>query len=77
VGALGKGDEFGLGADASYSILEIAQMFGSEIKMQPEVKGNRMGAKLDVTKSHALGWRAKRWVADYIRSVVGKNADPL
>ncbi len=73
VGEKGKGDEFGLGADESYSILEIARMFGSEFEMQPEVKGNRMGAKLDVTKSHALGWRAKRQVTDYIQSIAGKN----
>ena len=69
VGEKGKGDEFGLGADKSYSILEIAQMFGSEIEMMPEVKGNRMGAKLDVTKSHGLGWSAKRKVTDYIRNI--------
>lgn len=69
VGEKGEGDEFGLGASESYTILEIAQMFGSEIEMKPETKGNRMGAKLDVAKSHALGWCAKRRVADYIQSI--------
>jgi len=76
VGAKGQGDEFGLGAEESYSILEIAQMFGPEIEMRPEVKGNRMEAKLDVTKSHALGWRAKRRVADYIESVRRSDTTP-
>ncbi len=69
VGAKGEGDEFGLGAEESYSILDIAKMFGGKIEMRPEVKGNRMSAKLDATKSHALGWRAKNRVEDYIRSV--------
>ncbi len=69
VGRNGEGDEFGLGADASYSILEVAQMFGSQVEMRPEVQGNRMGAKLDLTKAQALGWRAKKRVADYIESV--------
>ena len=72
VGEKGEGDEFGFGAEESYSVLEIAQMFGSEVEIRPEVAGNRMGAKLDVTKSHALGWRAKRRVSDYIEGV--KNA---
>jgi UDP-glucose 4-epimerase len=67
VGEKGRGDEFGLGAEKTYSILEIAEMFDSPIEMRPEVKGNRMTAKLDATKSHAIGWRAKRDVAEYIR----------
>lgn len=66
VGEKGEGDEFGLGADESYSVLEVARMFGGEIDMLPERKGNRMSAKLDATKSKALGWEAKRKLADYI-----------
>ena len=62
----GMGDEFGLGAEESYSILDIARMFGGEVLMLPEVPGNRMSAKLDATKSHALGWSAKRKIAEYI-----------
>ena len=71
VGEKGAGDEFGLGAEESFSILEIAQMFGAEVEMSPETKGNRMGARLDFTKAHALGWRAKRRVAEYIQEMVG------
>ncbi len=71
VGEKGVGDEFGLGAEESYSILEIAELFGAPIEMLPEKQGNRMSAKLDATKSHALGWRAKRRVADYIQTIVG------
>lgn len=69
VGEKGEGDEFGFGAEESYTVLEIARMFGSHIEMGPEVQGNRMAAKLDVTKSHALGWRAQRRIEDYIREV--------
>ncbi len=35
-----------------------------------------MGAKLDVTKSHALGWRAHRRVSDYIEDVSGTSSLP-
>jgi UDP-glucose 4-epimerase len=66
VGERGEGDEFGLGADESYSILEIARMYGGQIVMRPESAGNRMGTKLDVTKSRGLGWHAFKKVADYI-----------
>jgi UDP-glucose 4-epimerase len=68
VAANGEGDEFGLGATDEYSILEVAQMFGGEVNMLPERQGNRMTAKLDATKSHALGWKARRTLADYIKS---------
>ena len=42
VGENGYGDEFGIGSDEAFSILEVAQMFGGEIKMLPERRGNRM-----------------------------------
>lgn len=73
VGEKGEGDDFGLGASESYAILDIAKMFGAKIEMRPEAKGNRMGAKLDVTKSQALGWRAKRRLEDYVREVIQKG----
>jgi UDP-glucose 4-epimerase len=70
IGEHGEGDEFGLGAGESFSILEIAEMFGSPIVMQPEARGNRMTAKLDVTKSTALGWSATNSVRGYIAQIV-------
>ena len=70
VGDKGEGDEFGLGSDESYSILELAKLFGSDIEMQPEVPGNRMSAVLDTTKSHAIGWRATHTLKEYIAKVV-------
>ena len=66
VGEKGEGDEFGLGAEESFSILEVAHLFGGPIEMGPEVAGNRMDATLDTTKSHAIGWRAKHKLVDYI-----------
>lgn len=67
IGHKGEGDEFGLGAEEDFSILEVAQMFNVPIELAPERRGNRMTAKLDATKSHALGWRAARRLPDYIR----------
>ncbi len=74
VGENGEGDEFGLGADESYSILEVAEMFGGEVKILPERKGNRMSAKLDTTRSkHELGWTAKKKLSEYIKELLNND----
>lgn len=66
VGENGYGDEFGIGSDEAFSILEVAQMFGGEIKMLPERRGNRMGAEVMTEKTKALGWVANKKLSDYI-----------
>ena len=68
VGEKGEGDEFGLGAPESFSILEVAKLFGGEVQMMPEVKGNRMDGLVDTTKSRAIGWQPQRTLAEYIRA---------
>lgn len=70
VGERGLGDEFGLGAEKSYSILEIAEMFDVKLEMLPERKGNRNNASLDATKSHSLGWKVEYDVRDYIEEII-------
>ena len=70
VGEKGDGDEFGLGAKESYSILEIANMFGGKVEMRPEVAGNRMDSELDSFKAEFIGWRPKIKLIDYIREVI-------
>lgn len=70
IGEIGSGDEFGLGAEETHTIVQIAEFFGGPITMIPNRAGNRMSAKLDASKSHALGWRAKKRVGDYIHEVI-------
>ncbi len=66
VGENGYGDEFGIGSDEAFSILEVAQMFGGTIDMLPERRGNRMTAEVICDKTKALGWGPRRKLADYI-----------
>lgn len=66
VGENGYGDEFGIGSPESYTVLEIAQMFGGEIQMLPERKGNRMTADVVTAKTEALGWSAQRSIREYL-----------
>lgn len=66
VGENGYGDNFGIGSPESFSILEVAELFGGKIEMLPERKGNRMTADVITDKTHALGWFPKRKLIDYI-----------
>ncbi len=69
VGENGSGDEYGLGNEKAYSIFDVATMFGfgSDVVLFPSRSGNRMTSRLDTSKVSALGWRAKRELAAYIR----------
>jgi UDP-glucose 4-epimerase len=58
--------EFQIGAAESYSVLEVAQMFGGRVEMLPERPGNRIDSTIDTSAVSALGWRQKRRLADYI-----------
>ena len=66
VGENGYGNEFGIGSPEAYSIKEIAQMFGGEIIMLPERKGNRMTADVVTLKTEVLGWKPTRTIKEYI-----------
>lgn len=66
VGENGYGDEFGIGSPEAYSILDIANMYGGEVIMLPERKGNRMTADVISAKTEALGWSPKRTIKDHI-----------
>jgi UDP-glucose 4-epimerase len=66
VGENGHGDEYGIGHPDSYTVLEIAQMFGGEIEMLRKRPGNRMSADVITDKTIALGWKARMNIEDYI-----------
>lgn len=71
VGERGEGDDYGLGSEEGYSILDIAKAFGGEVVMLPERKGNRMGSAIDVRRAkNELGWQAEKRVIDHIKEFV-------
>lgn len=76
VGESGVGDDFGLGDSRAYSILEVAEMFGGDIVMGPEVAGNRMSADIDTSKTRLLGWAPTRALIDYIGKTPGAKTKP-
>lgn len=77
VGENGHGDEYGLGRERGFSILEVAKLFlpagrqaAGEIVMLPERVGNRMTSALDAKKTISLGWKPKRSLEEYIRDFI-------
>lgn len=74
LGERGAGDEYGLGSEDSFSVIEVAEMFGGEIQMIPERKGNRMDGVIDVSRSkNELGWQAEKKLKDYISELKDKK----
>ncbi len=73
VGEKGSGDNYGIGCSESFSILDIANMFDTKIKMLPERKGNRMTSKVECEKIKILGWSETKSVLDYIESFKNNN----
>lgn len=70
VGEGGVGDEYGLGNEKAFSVIEVARLFGTDIVMLPERQGNRMTSGLATEKSAALGWRAKNKLEDELYGII-------
>ncbi len=67
IGEKGQGDEYGIGNPKAYTILEVAKLYGGNIVMLPERKGNRLVAPVVSDKTRALGWEPKINLSDYIQ----------
>lgn len=70
VGEKGEGDDFGIGTDEEFSLIEVATLFHGEIEMLPETSTSRASAAVDSTKTRALGWIPKWHLQDYIHDLV-------
>jgi UDP-glucose 4-epimerase len=75
VGKNGFGDEFGIGSPEAYTVLDVAKLFGGQIQMLDERRGNRMTADVMTEKTQQLGWESKRKLLDYIQELKAKNWD--
>ncbi|NDW23203.1 NAD-dependent epimerase/dehydratase family protein [Alteromonas hispanica] len=73
VGEKGHGDGFGIGSNEAFTVKEVAELFGGEIEMLPERKGNRMSAEVITEKTRALGWEPTHSLNDYISDMKDRN----
>ena len=62
----GFGDGYLLGTGIEWPILEVAKLFRSEIAMIPELPGERVRGRADISKAHETGWEPKRRLDEYI-----------
>lgn len=66
VGKKGLGDNFGIGASKSYTIIEIAEMLKMPYKILEIKKGNRLYSSLKTKKTRELGWKPTKYLPDYL-----------
>lgn len=69
----GLGDGYGIGSDEDFSILELSELFDSEISMLPERKGNRMTAAVKNEQVKSLGWKTTMSLRNYIDDLKRNN----
>ena len=66
VAAKGSGDGYGIGADESFSILDLCHMFGCAPLFQPSSRANRMNGDLRTEQTKALGWSPKESLREHV-----------
>ncbi len=74
VGERGDGDGYGIGADETYSVIDVARMFCDDIIMTPERKGNRKTSHADAARTKDLGWATTHTLPEYIGALTRTTA---
>ena len=70
----GRNDHYFLGSKKLYTILEIAKMFKSKIKMLPTRPGERLSSSNPTNKSFTdLSYKARISIKDYITDFISKK----
>lgn len=68
-GQKGQGDNYGISAKETYSLLQVAKMFGNKIKMLPATKTSRSAKSFDSSKIKKLGWKQQHTLKKYIADI--------
>lgn len=72
-GEKGEGDGFNISSKDVHSILEVAEMYGGEIEMNPQTKTSRSSSNDDTSKIEELGWEQKRSLKKYVEEEKAKK----
>ena len=74
LGEKGNKEDYYLCAQEVYSLLELADMFGSEVVFNEPTKTTRSSGCDDTTNLEALGWKQDHQIKDYVEDIKkGKN----
>lgn len=68
----GVGEDFGIGHDDAYSVIDVAKMFNpsmDRVRYTEKRDGNRRDSYLITSNTKALGWKASRTLPEYIQAV--------
>ena len=70
----GRNSEYLLGTKKTYSVIQVAKMFGTKIKFISQRPGERLGSinKDNKTFTH-LGYKAKIDIKEYVKDFISKN----
>ena len=66
----GSGDDYGIGSDEKYSILDVVKALNCTPSLQPERAGNRMDGELKTEKIKELGWKCKNNLMSYLKEQI-------
>ena len=66
VGENGHGDNYGIGSEYSYSVVEVAMLAGCDFDIGSEKKGNRSYSELLTSQVKSLGWQEQHCLPKYI-----------
>lgn len=73
-GEKGAGDGYGIGAKETFSLLELAALFGGEVRMLPATATTRSSAGIvDTAKIGSLGWHQSMTLPAYVEQVKGSR----
>lgn len=73
VGKKGIGDDYGIGSNKSYSIIDLANLLKMKYRLTQNKKGNRMNATLKTKKTIDLGWKDTNILKDYLKSKINEK----
>jgi len=68
-GEKGEGDEYGICAKETHSLLDVARMFGGHVTYSLATKSTRSSEAVDSTKIKALGWTQKHTLETYVHDI--------
>lgn len=69
VGEKGEGDEYGICARETHSLLDVARMFGGHVEYSLSTKSTRSSEAVDSTKVKALGWEQQHTLQEYVEGL--------
>lgn len=75
-GEKGEGDGYGICAAETYSLLDVARLFGGHLEYSVSTKSTRSVESVDSTKIKALGWKQRHTILEYIANIKS-NETPM